>query len=222
MASAARWRQKKKRVQAYPAAKTPSRRLGGGLAVGRGGRWGAPSRPVARSKRCTASLGQGNWAGGTPAPPHPVCVVGRGGVLWRCRGLWRWLTQSVATSPQTGPFCAPPAASTGFIPTPAPPSPTGGLTGRFCGYIGTPSPPPPPPTHRGHQKSTPCAPIWTPNAQICLIFPRSTAHTDPARRGGAAPCFRCGYAVLEGGRSRATLDTIDTLDMGVREWTERT
>ena len=45
MASAARWRQKKKRVQAYPAAKTPSRRLGGGLAVGRGGRGGAPSRP---------------------------------------------------------------------------------------------------------------------------------------------------------------------------------
>ena len=50
----------------------------------------------------------------------------------------------------------------------------------------------------------------------------SPTHTDPARRVAAAPRFRCGYAVLEGARSRAILDTIDTLDMGVREWTERT
>jgi hypothetical protein len=222
MASAARWRQKKKHIQKYPAQKAQSQ-------TGRGG-WrsveavGGAHPVILWHDQTDARRAWGRATGRVAHPPRhtqyswSVEVA----VLWRCRACGDGSPSPVATSPQTRRFCAPPASSTGFIPTPAAPSPTGCFTGRFCGYIGTPSPPPTPPTHRGHQKSTPCAPIWTPNAQICPVFPRSTTHTDPASRGGAAPCFRCEYAVIDGGVSRAILDTIDTLDMVVRERTERT
>lgn len=163
-----------------------------------------------------------DWAGGTPAPPHPVCVVGRGGVLWRCRACGDgspslWLHHHKRGG--SAPLQRPRLGSSPHRPHPVPTRASQGVSVATSAH--------PVPRHRHpptvDTKNRRPAPL---SGHQMHRFVRdrgaSTTHTDPARRVAAAPCFWCGYAVLEGGRSRAKLDTIDTLDMVVREWTERT